>query len=221
MKVLLIHNKFLPIYNTDNRGAIEQIVKKYLEKNEVYGDDITVYSPKISETEYDKKPLKKTSFRNVDLTSSTVILCIEKILFALYYRIRRMRYNPRYIFKVICDLKRRKEQNYYDIIIFENCEKEIPLFKRLTRTKTKIVLHLHNDYINVKRSDSRAIIKACDEIWTVSDFLSRRINDVQKTKTKTISNTISINKNIANRESLLHKKYKSKNDKVFCMWVDC
>lgn len=213
MKILLIHSKYLPIFNKKMSGGIEKIERTYLQYNEKIGDDFVVYSPKIAKDNYDCKKLKHTSFRNIDLTTKKSI--VVKYIFAIKNRIQHAKNNEYYIRQVIRDLKKRREENSYDLIIFENEEGSIPLFKKKTKTTTKIVLHLHNDYINVERKNSRTILENCNEVWCVSKYIESRVKEVLEIKTLVIPNmfsSVSCNRNIVSK---LKEKYRTKNNMVY------
>lgn len=215
MNILLITSRYLPIFNKNNEGAIEKLERIYLEYNEKTKDHFTVYSPKIAADNFDNKKLNNTIFRPIDQT--TLKYKIAKYFYAIKKRLIGEISSEAYIRAVTKDLKKRGELDSYDLILFENGEQDIPVFKKLTKTKTRIALHLHNDYINKETKNSQAIIESCDEIWTVSDFVANRINEVKKTKTITISNTIDF-KNITKNEDLikkLQKQFDSENNIIF------
>ena len=138
--ILLVHNRCLPIYNKHNRGAIEKLERIYFEYNEHKNDSIMVYSPKIAKDNFDVKKLKNTHFRNIDLT--TVRSKIMRFYYAIKRRVLGRNCNEFYIREVIKDIKKRGEENKYDLIIFENEEDSIVLFRKKTKTNTHIVLHL-------------------------------------------------------------------------------
>lgn len=215
MKILMITSRYLPIFNKNDEGAIEKLERIYLKFNEKANDKITVYSPKIADDNYDRNVMKNTEFRNIDQT--TVLYKIKKCFGALKRRIMRSDNNECYIREIVKDFKRRGEQDLYDLIIFENSEKDIPIFKKLTNTRTKIVLHLHNDYVNTETRGSNTIVEACDEVWTVSEFLAKRVNEVKKTKTIVIPNTIDsfTKKSSINEIKELKDKYNSDDGIVF------
>ena len=215
MKILLIAPRYLPIFNTEEKGAIEKLERIYLKYNETKDDSFIVYSPKTCRENFEQTKLNRTVFRIVDQT--TIKYKIIKKVFAIKKRLMRSTNNENYIRCIAKDLLKRGEQNAYDLIIFENGERDIPVFKKITKTKTRIALHLHNDYINVDCDDSKKIINACDEIWVVSKFLAERTGDVEKQKTVVIGNTIESKKPVVNKKKveLLSKKYMTEKNVVF------
>ena len=215
MKILLIAPRYFPIFNKENKGAIETLEKIYLRYNEKTDDSFVVYSPKIAKNDYDGPALKNTSFRPVDQTSKKYK--IRKIFYAIKKRLVFGDNNECYIRTVIKDIKRRGEQNKYDLVLFENGEKDVSIFKKATKTKARIALHIHNDYLNKTIKSSEKNIDACDEIWTVSDFLAKQINEVKKAKTITIPNTIDSSNCTPNNQEVtkLKRQYDTKNNKIF------
>lgn len=188
MNILLITGKYFPIYNKDLRGSLEGLLRTYFECNAFNGDKITVYSPKIAKDNYDSKKIANITFRNVDLT--TLRYRILKYFYAFKHRIDGTGNNEFYIREIIKDFKRRKEVDLYDLIIFENEEKSIPIFRKKTKTKTRIALHMHNDYINIERKYSKTILDNCDEVWCVSSFIESRVKEVKNIKTIVIPNAV-------------------------------
>ena len=145
MKILLIAPRYMPIFNKEKKGAVEKLIKIYLYHNESVGDSITVYSPKVAKDDYDGPFLKHVTFRNIDQTTNKYK--VLRIIYGFKKRCLRLLNNECYIRTIAKDIVRRNEQNNYDLIIFENGEQDIPIFKQITKTRKRIVLHLHNDYI--------------------------------------------------------------------------
>lgn len=215
MNVLLISLRYYPIFNKGNHGAVEKLEQIYLKYNEKTNDHFTVYSPKIAPDDYDHPGLKKSDFRIIDLT--TTVYKLKKYLYAIRRIMLRKKNNEMYIRTIAKDIIKRKEQNKYDLIIFENGEQDIPVFKRITKTSTPIVLHLHTNYVNQQTKDSKKVIDSVNEIWVVSNFLAKQINKVRKTKTLTIPNTIDMEniKQDTNRIKEISKQFDSDNNKIF------
>lgn len=215
MKILLISPRYYPIFNNGNHGAIEKLEQIYLKYNENTNDYFTVYSPKIASDDYDNPGLKRSDFRIIDLTTKKYKM--TKYLFAMKRILLGKKNNELYIRKIAKDIVRRKEQDKYDLIIFENGEQDIPVFKRITKTTTPIVLHLHNNYINRQTKDSEKVIDSVNEFWVVSDYLAKQIKEVKNAKTLTIPNTIDTNtfKQDGNRIKKLSKQFRSDDNKIF------
>lgn len=80
----------------------------------------------------------------------------------------------------LCNLVRRNlNLNDYDIIISEN---GVRLGKSLRKVfKGKIILHLHNDWLNVHTKFAKLYKQSYDEIWTISKFLEQRVEQIPGT----------------------------------------
>ena len=216
MKILLISPRYLPIFNKDERGAIEKLERIYLRFNERTNDHFTVYSPKIASNDYDNPKLINSNFRNIDET--TVRYKMAKYYHALKRRILRRPNSELYIRIIAKDILRRREQNEYDLIIFENGEQDIPIFKKITKTKTRIALHLHNDYINKETKNGEAILNSVNEVWVVSGFLAKQIRSIKQTKIIIVPNAIDtgeIAKSNADKTKSLARKYRTNDNKIF------
>lgn len=215
MNVLLVSPRYYPVFNKGNHGAIEKLEQIYLKYNEGTSDSFTVYSPKTALDNYDDPGLKNTNFRRIDLT--TINYRIIKKLYAIKRILLKKKDNELYIRTITKDIIKREEQNKYDLIIFENGEQDIPIFKKATNTNSPIVLHLHNNYINEKVKGSEEIIDSVNEFWVVSNFLAKQINNVKKTKILTIPNTIDIEtfKHDTNRTKKISKQLDSDNNIIF------
>lgn len=215
MNILLISSRYYPVFNKDNRGAIEKLVRIYLKYNENTDDHFTIYSPKIAADNFDNPELKNSEFRIVDKT--TVRYKVAQYYHALKRRILRRPNSELYIKIIARDIIRRGEQNKYDLIIFENGEQDIPVFKRITKTNTRIALHLHNDYLNQDTKNSKIIMDSVDEVWAVSGFIARRVDKIKRNKTLVIANAIDFEGAKTDEKLIkrLARKYDVEKNKVF------
>ena len=215
MNVLLIASRYYPIFNKENRGAIEKLDRIYLEYNEKTNDHFTIYSPKIAADNYDHPNLTNSTFRIIDKT--TIRYKIPQYYHALKRRILRQPNSELYIRIIARDIIKRGEQNKYDLIIFENGVQDIPVFRKITKTKTRIALHLHTDYLNQETKNKKEIMDSVDEVWPVSKFLAQQVNKIKKIKTIVIPNAVDmnrvkINKNIVKK---LSNEFGAGDNKIF------
>ena len=194
MKVLIISSGFHPVTNNMG-GAIENLIETYLIENEKkFKNDITLYSV---ETEKGKKErdFQNTKIRIINKT--TFAYKIKQAINYIKLKITKKYDGNIYIKEVINDLKKRKELNYYDCIIVENIGEFVPIIKKYTNTK--VVLHLHNDYLNIETKNGNVITQACDNIWCVSEFISKKVKEIikdekEKEKVKILYNGINFEK---------------------------
>lgn len=203
-------------------GAIENLINIYLKYNDNIKDcnEIVVYSPKISDEEFDNQIYNNTSFRIIDLSSKYRVL--KQKIYNQLKKISVIDVRRIYFRYVVKDILKKKENNKYDIIIFENGQENIKYFRKKIKTKSKVVLHLHNDYLNNNCNNGEKILGSFDEIWTVSNFIKNRIEEIQRVpdKVKVLYNTIEydkFNKIVSNDEkNELRTRYNiSEKDFVF------
>lgn len=181
LKVLIITSGFFPI--TENQGgAVEKLVEYYLNYNEVEKNEIVAYSVKVSNDKYDKKNYKYTKFKIIDKTK--INFKIRRGIYGILNKITKKYIPNAYIREVVKDIKKNKKINYYDYIIFENGQNFIPYFKYKTKTKSKIILHLHNDYLSKETFNGKEIINNCDEVWAISNFIKNRVEEINEKRIK-------------------------------------
>lgn len=190
MRVLIITSGFFPVTEGQG-GAVEKLVEYYLNYNENEQNKIDVYSVKTTSEKYDKKKYKNTKFRIIDKTK--INFRIKRGIYGILNKFTKKYIPNAYIREVVKDFNRNRNNNY-DCIIFENGQDFIPYFKQKTKTKSKIILHLHNDYLNTETKNGQEIINNCDEIWAVSNFIKNRVEEInyKKIKVNLLYNTIDV-----------------------------
>lgn len=188
-KVLLITPGILPVPATMG-GAAEYLTEIYMNENEkkqqVDFDVATVL--------YDEKDIT----RNLSYSSTNFLYVrgdrisfrISRAIRYVLNRIFPFYIDNAYIHEVVKMLKKGKKK--YDLILIENN----PLFVKSIRKvekDTKMVLHLHNDYLNDKSKHHQYILDQCDHIYTVSNYIGKRVQTIYQTdKVQTIYNGIEV-----------------------------
>lgn len=205
MRILIVSPGYIPV--TSKKGAIEKLIEYYLDYNEIVKDDITLYTIKSRETE--TRTFKHTQFKIIDKT--TLLFKTKDYFYRLLNKLTKKNLPGAYMRSVVKDLNKHKNINSYDCIIFENCQYHIPYFKKHTGAKNKIILHLHNDYVNKDTINIQEIIASCDEIWPVSEFIKSRIEEVnhKKIPIKVLYNGVNFanfQKKLSQQEKLSFKK---------------
>ncbi len=187
-KVLLITPGILPV-PASMGGAAEYLTELYLTENDKYPqvefDVATITYQKDVENLYHNTKFIWIKGYNLGFRISRVIRYLLNKILPFYI-------DNAYIHKVLKVLK--KNQKKYDIIFIENN----PLFVKSIRKidkDTKIILHLHNDYLNNNSKHHKYILDQCEYIYTVSDYLGKRVQTIYQTeKVKTLYNGIEIEK---------------------------
>lgn len=218
MKALIISCGFHPVTNGMG-GAIENLIETYLLENEkTFQNEVTLYSV-ITNRGQQERNFKYTEIRRINKT--TIKYKLKQISLFLLSKINKKYRGNAYIREVVKDLKRKNELEKYECIIIENIGKFVPFIRKYT--KSKLVFHLHNDYLNKKTGNAKEIISSCDKIWGVSNFICNQVKEVanpeDRTKVELLYNGIDfskITKEISGEEK---KKLKEKygfqeNEKV-------
>ena len=223
MKLLIISSGFYPVTNNMG-GAIENLIETYLiENDKTFKDEITLYSVKTAKSMQEKN-FENTNIRVINKT--TIIYKVKQILNLISSKFGRNYKGNTYIKEVIRDLKKKNEINAYDCIIVENIGKFIPIIKRVT--DSKVVLHLHNDYLNVDTENGENIVEACDNIWCVSEFIFERVrkiikNGSEKNKVKLLYNGIDLSemkKQLSKEEKEnIKRQYNINNDEKVIIYT--
>lgn len=223
MKLLIISSGFYPVTNNMG-GAIENLIETYLiENDKTFKDEITLYSVKTAKSMQEKN-FENTNIRVINKT--TIIYKVKQILNLISSKFGRNYKGNTYIKEIIRDLKKKNEINAYDCIIVENIGKFIPIIKRVT--DSKVVLHLHNDYLNVDTENGENIVEACDNIWCVSEFICERVrkiikNGSEKNKVKLLYNGIDLSemkKQLSKEEKEnIKRQYNINNDEKVIIYT--
>lgn len=175
MKVLVITPGVLPVPATKG-GAVEKLIEEYINFNEKFNEvNFTVYSVKSDANE--NLNYKNTEFRYID--DDKLIYKVEKaIRWGINNKLPKIHIGNVFINRVVKDLKKRKEK--YDLIIVENIPYNVLFIKKIF-PDTKIIYHIHNDFLNVKTKKGKKILEKCDKVIAISKYLMSRIKTIAKT----------------------------------------
>lgn len=189
MNVLVITPGVLPVPATKG-GAVEKLIEEYVNYNENnYKVDFTIYTIKDDNINYNL--YKHTKFRTID--GKNIEYKLERIFrWGVNNLLPKVYIGNVFISKVIKDLKKRNDK--FDIIIVENISFNV-LFIRKLFPNTKIVYHIHNDFLNSKTKKSKKILEQTDLIISVSNYIKSRIQEIAlNNKVYVVYNGIDINK---------------------------
>lgn len=221
MKVLILPPGVLPI-PAYKGGAVEALIESYIKYNEIkHENDFTIYTIKDDNECY--KKYKHTKFIQVDTNS--IFYKAEKLFrYFVNNKLPKIHIGNAYITKVIRMLKKAKEQ--YDIIIVENCPFYILKLRKLY-PNTKIICHLHNDYLNKDTKYAKKILNQYDKILTVSDYIKRKVQEIDKSiqsnKIETVYNGVNtdiFNQKIENKKiENYRKKYNLNKDDIIFLYT--
>lgn len=209
MKLLIISAGVHPVPPI-NGGAVENLIDFYLKDSKNNNIEVlSIYDDKLESYEY-KYNNCKFHFIKKNAIHDFFTLYSEKILrrlFGIYY-------GTPYIRKVCSYIK--KEKKDYDMIVVENMPQYGPMIKKVSNSK--LVLHLHNDYLNIDSFKNKENYSSYDKILCVSDFISNRVRAVGNTndnKVFTLYNGIDLERFYNNSKSNddIFTKYKIEKNK--------
>lgn len=215
MKILLVASEWLPVPAVEG-GAIETLVEAYLNYNEkIYHDSIDVYSI-ATKIDIDLSNYQYTNF--IYIKNNTFMYLLKKVYYKLINNVFKKYNGNAFLSDVLNSLKKRGTFNKYDLVLVENGVQFIPILKK--KLNCKIVLQLHNDYLNHDFSYYKEVYDSCDKILTVSDFISSRVNPVKNDKVSTVHtgvNYAKFNKVVPVSDIIqMREKYQiSDNDLIF------
>lgn len=215
MKLLIINYQALPLPPVKG-GAVEYLVAEFLKYNEKnYYHDIVLYSVYDEKAKVESLKYKYTVFKYIKING--IFNKLDRIVRHLINKYTKFYIGNIYISKI---LKKEKNLDKYDAIIFENCPEFVLKFK--TKYNNKLILHLHNDYLNVNTKNAKEIFDKFSEIYTISHSLGMSVKTIENSdKVKTLYNGIDLNKFKRNEETRkkLREKYSIKDSEIVFMFV--
>lgn len=170
-KIAIISSGMLPI-PAKKGGAVESLVQLFCDTKKKCTSKFDIYSCGSDEA------IIKGSCTFHQINTSTFQFKIIKTFCAIVNRISNYRFGSGYINLIKCKMIFSKNgYTYYNSVLIENA----PLFVLPLRRmfKNKIILHVHNDWLNLKTPNSSLIVNSCSKIITVSNFIKEQILTVQ------------------------------------------
>jgi glycosyltransferase involved in cell wall biosynthesis len=190
MKIAIVTSGILPVPPVKG-GAVENLVKFYLDYNETQAEDIqiTVYS--VSDSTIGKTDLLKyEKIKFVFINMKGFVSRIKQHLFRslksdLYYH-----HSWEYF---VSEVSNKIKHERFDAIVVENR----PGFAlRLSKcTDAKLILHLHNDMLNKDTKDASKILSLYTKVLTISKYIKGRVDTIMPTdKVEVVYNGIDLEK---------------------------
>lgn len=214
MKLMFINYGALPMPPVKG-GAVEHLIDMFLRDNEVnHSYDITVVSIYDEQAKDHSLKYNNCNFEYISLASRYDKT--RKIARHLINRFPKIHIGNAYISKVIRQIKNFNE---YDAVIVENAPEFGLLLQKVV--KGRLILHLHNDYLNKKTKLANKIFESFDEIYTLSDFVGDRVREISDSnKIKTLHNGIELDKfNDKSRvTSTIRQQYGIEKDDLVIMY---
>lgn len=214
MKLLFISSGALPLPPVKG-GAVEHLVDMFLKENEKsHSYDITVVSIFNEEAQIASKDYTNCKFHYIH--SNDVLYKIDKLGRYVINRIPNIYIGNAYLKRLQSCVK---DFDQYDIVIVENAPEYGLVLRSLV--KGKLILHLHNDYINKDTKLGNSILACYDEVYTLSNFVNDRVAELSpSSKVKTLYNGVDLNrfsKDLYNNTGI-RKKYGIEEDEIVVMY---
>lgn len=188
MKIAVLTSGILPIPAVQG-GAVENLIDFYLEYNDSHRHhDITVYSVADERTQ-DQLALQSNVNHYHYIETRSYISKIRKHLFKMRHKDLYYHYTIEYYLdQALKDIEKKD----YDIVIIENRPGYVP--KVAARSKARIIVHLHNDFLNADSKSASIIYQKSSLIVTVSDYINHRVQtiDAKGNKGVTVWNGIDL-----------------------------
>lgn len=214
MNILIITSGVLPVPPV-NGGAVENLIDFLLkdnEKNHYFNYTVcSIYNKKAIE---ETKKYKNSKF--IFLKNTNIKYKFEMVIRHLINKLPNIYIGNAFINNV----KKKIDFNKYDWIIIENSpEYVLPIYEN---AKGKLILHLHNDRLNVNSKLNYKIFSSYDKIFTLSNYIKNRVKEISpknSEKVYTLYNGIELDKfgkdKYLNEISFLKRKYNiEEKDKV-------
>ncbi len=188
-KIMVIISGGLPLPSVKG-GAVETLIDMFLDENEnTKKYDFETYS------KYDELAIKVARKYNYCkfnyIKTNTFCYKIERIVRSFLHKKLKLPVDFVFVSRVLKDIRKRKKN--YDLIIVENNASLVNSLAKIFNGK--IILHLHNDNLNINEINAVETFKNCKSIYTVSNYIKSRVETIEKNdKIVTLYNGIDINK---------------------------
>ena len=186
MKIAILTSGILPVPAVQG-GAVENLTDFYLEYNNQHKlHDITIYS--IWHSNVEKHPALRSNVNHyVYIKTNRFIDKIHKYIFKLTHKELYYHYSIEYYLKKTLQFLHKRQ---YDLIIIENRPGYV--LELTTFTKTKLVVHQGNNFLNINTKNAKEIYNASSIIINTSNYLTKQVKSInsQDKKCFTVYNGI-------------------------------
>jgi spore coat protein SA len=176
MNIAFITPGILPVPPVKG-GAVETLIETFIKENEKYDDfkiDLfSLYEEGIEECIRDYRNIK-FHYIKISKLENLLIKIFNKscILLKIDRRLDLYLHKLRKYFK-----RNRIATSNFDKVLVENSYQVVGVSRIFNK---KVVLHLHNDNININRKNAKEIINSCERILAVSSFIKDRVKEVDR-----------------------------------------
>lgn len=199
MKILFITSGKSPVPPVKG-GAVENLIELLIKDNEEKKNyEIHVISIYDDEAKIEARKYKSCKFIFIDMNKK--VIKFKKVIRYILNRIPRIYIGNEYITQI---KKVLKKDNKYDVVIVENAPEFGIVLRKLV--DKKLILHLHNDFLNSDTKLANEILAVYDNVFTLSNFVNERVRRIQNSnKIQTLYNgvdTAILNKQLSFNDKL-------------------
>lgn len=211
MKILIISPGKLAIPAVEG-GAVETLIQILIDFNEVHKDfKITVVSSDNDEALKKSKKYNNTEF--IYIKTHDLIYKISRAIRYLINRIPGVYIGNAFIKRTI--KKMDNSFSDYDYVIIENQpEYVLTLYKNCKN----MILHLHNDFLNINTDSNKKIVSKYKMIFAISNYINKRVSDITPSlkNVYTLYNGVDIEKfNLSKKKNYINDYDIKENDFVY------
>lgn len=187
MKIAVLTSGILPVPAVQG-GAVENLIDFYLEYNHQHKlHDITVYS--VADAVKGHLALQSDVNHYVYIDMNSRWAKLRKKWYARTHGKEYYHYSIEFFFQEVI---RRVSEEHYDVILLEN--RPGYALKISKDWNSKVVVHLHNDFMNTNTPSVKEIYKRTDKIICISEYIRGKVRAIYDTDSKcaTVLNGINL-----------------------------
>lgn len=151
-------------------GAVENLIHFLVENNEVEKKaELTVFSVYDPDALKESKNYKNTEFVHIHKREKmSAITSFTNRVF------KKLRFGAAFqVHPFLIDVTKVINQRDFDYVLVENRAEYVPYLRK--KVKSKILLHMHNDYLCKTYHLADPCLKGCDQVFAVSNYIKDRI----------------------------------------------
>ncbi len=180
MKVLIINSGPKPLPAV-NGGGVETLIQNIIDNDK--NNELTIVSYFDEKALEESKLYKDVRFIYINFNSIVFIF-----LRLIYYFSNHILHHD--VGNALTSILRYKiDYSQFDVII---CENGVRLGRNIRKLYNgRLILHLHNDWLNKYTIEAEKYKNSYDEIWVISNFLKKRVEEISgEAKVKILYNGV-------------------------------
>ncbi len=212
MKIAILTSGILPVPAVQG-GAVENLIDFYLEyNNQHHLHDITVYS--VADKAVRSHPALRSDVNHyIFIDMDSWLAKLRKKWYEKRHGKEYYHYSIEYFFQ---EAIHRVSEEHYDILLIEN--RPGYALKISRDLGSKVVVHLHNDFMNADTPSVKDIYERTDKIICISEYIQGRVQTIYDTDRKCVTVLNGINLQAFTKpKTTIHRKYFRLKDDDFVL----